>query len=55
MTEKCRFDKYWDTRFDNNSWNSKDDLGVFMIFIILTFLISGGLLFTRVDKTLCIC
>lgn len=55
MTEKCRFDKYWDTRFNNNSWNSKDYLGVFMIFIILTFLISGGLLFTRIDKKLCIC
>jgi len=50
----CTFDKHWDTRVNNNSWNSKDNLGVLMIFLILTFLISCFLLFTKVNKITCI-
>jgi aspartyl/asparaginyl beta-hydroxylase (cupin superfamily) len=38
MTNSCKFDKEWTTRTNNNSWNHKDSLGAFMIFLIIAFL-----------------
>jgi aspartate beta-hydroxylase len=44
MSDSCTFDTNWATRTNNNSWNHKDTLGVFMIFLIILFVM--GLILT---------
>ena len=46
----CKFDKKWKKRVNNNSWNSKDTLGIVILVLITSVLINFITLFFNSNK-----
>lgn len=49
-TEICEFDKKWKKRVNNNTWNSKDTVGIIIIVLVTTILINFITLFFNNNK-----